>query len=137
MNPMRAIRLRVCYGGTFDPVHNGHVAVACAARDALDADVFLLPAHDPPHKGPTRADAMQRAAMLQLALADEPRLHVDARELRRSGPSYTVDTLAELRAELGARAPIAWLVGADSLRQLHPWHRWRALFDSIKAKQAA
>lgn len=125
---MSGVRLRVCYGGTFDPVHNGHVAVARAARDALDADVHLLPAHDPPHKGPTRADATQRAAMLQLALAGEPRLHVDARELRRSGPSYTVDTLAELRAELGARAPIAWLVGADSLRELPTWHRWRELF---------
>lgn len=122
------MRLRVCYGGTFDPVHNGHVAVASAARDALDAEVFLLPAHDPPHKGETRADAAQRAAMLQLALAGEPRLHVDARELDRSGPSYTVDTLGELRAELGGEVPIAWLVGADSLRQLHTWHRWRELF---------
>jgi nicotinate-nucleotide adenylyltransferase len=126
---MTAIRLRVCYGGTFDPVHNGHVAVARAARDALDAEVFVLPAHDPPHKGPTRADADQRAAMLWLALAGEAGLHVDTRELRRSGPSYTVDTLAELRAELGAHAPIAWLVGADSLRQLHTWHRWRELFE--------
>lgn len=125
---MSGMRLRVCYGGTFDPVHNGHVAVARAARDALDAEVHLLPAHDPPHKGPTRADATQRAAMLQLALAGEPRLHVDVRELRRNGPSYTVDTLGELRAELGESAPIAWLVGADSLRQLHTWHRWRELF---------
>ncbi len=124
------MRLRVCYGGTFDPVHDGHVAVARAARDALDAEVHVLPAHDPPHKGATRADAGQRAAMLQLALAGEPRLHVDVRELRRSGPSYTVDTLAELRAELGPRVPLAWLVGADSLRQLHTWHRWRELFAS-------
>lgn len=126
---MSGIRLRVCYGGTFDPVHEGHLAVARAARDALDAEVHLLPAHDPPHKGETRADAHQRAAMLQLALAGEPRLHVDTRELRRAGPSYTVDTLAELRAELGEEAPIAWLVGADSLRQLHTWHRWRELFE--------
>lgn len=125
---MNGMRLRVCYGGTFDPVHNGHLAVARAAREALDAEVHLLPAHDPPHKGPTRAGAAQRAAMLQLALAGEPRLHVDARELRRGGPSYSVDTLGELRAELGARAPIAWLIGADSLRELHTWHRWRELF---------
>ena len=125
---MSAMRLRVCYGGTFDPVHNGHVAVARAARDALDAEVFVLPAHDPPHKASTRANAHQRAAMLQLALADQPGLHVDTRELERTGPSYTVDTLAGLRAELGDQAPIAWLVGADSLRQLHTWHRWRELF---------
>lgn len=125
---MSVDKLLVCYGGTFDPVHNGHLAVARAARDALDADVALVPAHDPPHKGPTRADAAQRARMLELALADEPGLSVDRRELLREGPSYTVDTLAELRAGLGADAPIAWLIGADSLLQLHTWHRWRELF---------
>lgn len=121
--------LRVFYGGTFDPVHEGHVAIACAARDALDADIALLPARDPPHKAETRADAGQRAAMLALAIAGEPRLAVDLRELRRDGPSYTVDTLAELRAERGGSAPLAWLVGADSLRQLHTWSRWRRLFE--------
>lgn len=126
---MSARQLLVCYGGTFDPVHNGHLAVARAARDALDARVALLPAHDPPHKGPTRADATQRAAMLDLAIAGEPGLSVDRRELLRAGPSYSFDTLGELRAELGERAPIAWLIGADSLLQLHTWHRWRELFD--------
>lgn len=123
-----ARRLRICYGGTFDPVHDGHVAIACAARDALEAEVFLLPARDPPHKTLTGADADQRAAMLTLAIKDEPGLVLDRRELHRTGPSYSVDTLGELRAELGADAPIAWLIGADSLRQLHTWHRWRALF---------
>lgn len=126
---MSARRLLVCYGGTFDPVHNGHLAVARVARDALDADVALIPAHDPPHKGPTRADASQRAAMLDLAVAGEAGLSVDRRELLREGPSYSFDTLGELRAELGERAPIAWLIGADSLLQLHTWHRWGDLFD--------
>lgn len=121
--------LRVFYGGTFDPVHDGHVAIARAARDVLDADVALLPARDPPHKAETRADAAQRAAMLALAIRDEPRLAVDLRELGRAGPSYTVDTLVELRAEHGPDAPLAWLVGADSLRQLHTWSRWRRLFE--------
>jgi len=124
-----ARHLQVCYGGTFDPVHDGHVAIARAARDALQANVALLPARDPPHKALTGADATQRTEMLELAIADEPGLVVDRRELRRAGPSYSVDTLAELRAELGADAPIAWLVGADSLRQLHTWHRWRELFE--------
>jgi nicotinate-nucleotide adenylyltransferase len=124
-----ARKLLVCYGGTFDPVHHGHLAVARAARDALDAEVALIPAHDPPHKGPTRADATQRAAMLDLAVAGEAGLSVDRRELRREGPSYSFDTLGELRAELGERAPVAWLIGADSLLQLHTWHRWRELFD--------
>jgi len=120
--------LRICYGGTFDPVHNGHLAVARAARDATRASVFLLPAADPPHKGPTHADAQQRARMLDLAVAGETGLKVDRRELRREGPSYTIDTLLELRAELGNDAPIAWLIGGDSLNQLHTWHRWRELF---------
>lgn len=122
-------RMLVCYGGTFDPVHNGHLAVARAARDGLDAEVALLPARDPPHKADTRADAAQRAEMLELAIADAPGLVVDRRELGRAGPSYSVDTLGELRAGLGANAPIAWLIGADSLRQLHTWHRWRELFE--------
>lgn len=124
---MNAARLLVCYGGTFDPVHEGHLAVARSARDALDADVALVPARDPPHKGPTRADAAQRARMLELAVAGEAGLSVDLRELHREGPSYTFASLGELRAELGDAAPIAWLVGADSLLQLHTWHRWRDL----------
>ena len=126
---MNAARLLVCYGGTFDPGHEGHLAVARSARDALDADVALVPARDPPHKGPTRADAAQRARMLELAVAGEAGLSVDLRELHREGPSYTFASLGELRAELGDAAPIAWLVGADSLLQLHTWHRWRELFD--------
>ena len=121
--------LRIFYGGTFDPVHNGHLAIARTARDALDAEVRLLPAADPPHKGPTHADAHQRARMLDLAVAGEPGLRVDRRELRRAGPSYTIDTLQELRAELGADAPIVWMIGSDSLGELHTRHRWRELFD--------
>ena len=107
MRDAAAVTLRVCYGGTFDPVHNGHLAVARAARDALQAQVFLLPAADPPHKGPTQANAQQRARMLDLALAGETGLKVDRRELYREGPSYTIDTLLELRAELGDEVPLA------------------------------
>ena len=122
------MRLQVCYGGTFDPVHNGHLAIARAVRDVLAAEVRLIPAADPPHKGDTHADAGQRARMLDLAVAGERGLSVDRRELRREGPSYSVDTLRELRAELGDQVSIAWLVGSDSLAQLHTWHRWRELF---------
>lgn len=121
--------LRVFYGGSFDPVHNGHLAIARAVHEALGAEVVLVPAHDPPHKPATAASAEQRARMLDLAIKGEPGLAVDRRELLRAGPSYTVDTLRELRADLGAAAAIAWLVGADSLRQLHSWHRWKRLFD--------
>lgn len=126
---MTASPMLVCYGGTFDPVHNGHLAIARTVRDALLARVSLLPARDPPHKGATRADALQRARMLDLAVVGEPGLCVDRRELARSGPSWTVDTLTELRREFGSDAPIAWLIGADSLLQLASWHRWHELFD--------
>ncbi|MDR0182690.1 nicotinate-nucleotide adenylyltransferase [Lysobacter arvi] len=120
--------LRVYYGGTFDPVHAGHLSVAREVRDALDAQVFLVPAADPPHKDATHADADARARMLDLAIAGEPGLKVDRRELHRDGPSYTVDTLRELRAELGPQVPLVWMIGGDSLLQLHTWHRWRELF---------
>lgn len=121
-------QLHVFYGGTFDPVHNGHLAVARNARDALSASVHLMPAADPPHKGPTHADAMQRASMLELAVAGEHGLVVDIRELLREGPSYTIDTLYDIRAELGDDAPIALLLGADSFRGLPSWKSWRELF---------
>jgi len=121
--------LVLCYGGTFDPVHTGHLAIARAVRDALHADVHLIPAADPPHKGPTHADATQRARMLELAVDGEPGLIVDTRELRRAGPSYTVDTLLELRDEFGPHAPIVWMVGGDSVFELDTWNRWRQLFE--------
>ena len=85
-------RLRILYGGTFDPVHNGHLAVALHARDVLRARVALLPARDPPHKGPTSAVAEDRARMCELAVAGHGALGVDERELRRDTPSWTVDT---------------------------------------------
>ena len=122
------MKLRTWYGGTFDPVHDGHLAIARAARDALDCAIRFMPAADPPHRAPPGADAAQRAEMLRLAIDDEPGLRVDLRELRRDGPSYSVDTLRGLRAEYGEAAPIALLVGADSLLGLPTWHDWTALF---------
>ena len=121
--------LRVLYGGTFDPVHLGHIAVACAARDALDATVAFMPAADPPHRAPPGAAAADRAAMLDLAIAGEPGLALDLRELERDGRSWTDDTLRELRAAIGDAAPVALLLGADSFDALPTWKDWRALFD--------
>ncbi|QDW65777.1 nicotinate-nucleotide adenylyltransferase [Luteimonas granuli] len=122
------MNLLACYGGSFDPVHLGHLAVARAVRDALAAEVALLPAADPPHKTATHATAAQRVRMLELAIAGEAGLRVDARELERDGPSYSVETLRLLRAQEGPRRPIAWVVGGDSLMQLDTWHDWRRLF---------
>ena len=119
---------RLLYGGTFDPVHLGHLAIAGAVADVFGNPVFLLPAADPPHRLPPGASARQRAAMLELASAGDPRMRVDRRELSRHGPSYTVDTLAEVRAELGGDTSIIWVMGIDSLQQLDTWHDWKRLF---------
>jgi nicotinate-nucleotide adenylyltransferase len=126
-------RLQLYYGGTFDPVHNGHLAIARAARDELGVPVHLMPAADPPHRAPPGADARQRTHLLDLAVRDEPDLQVDRRELRRAerdpaSRSYTIDTLHELREEWGASLPIALLIGADSLVGLPGWRDWQALF---------
>jgi nicotinate-nucleotide adenylyltransferase len=123
--------LRLCYGGTFDPIHDGHLAIACAARDAFDTPVWLIPAADPPHRAAPGARAAQRADMIALAIADIPGLRLDLREIERActlgRPSYTYDTLLELRQALGPTRPLAWLVGADSFIGLPSWHRWREL----------
>ncbi|MCC4599555.1 nicotinate-nucleotide adenylyltransferase [Xanthomonas melonis] len=128
----RLPRLNLYYGGTFDPIHLGHLAIACAARDEWDACVHLVPAADPPHRAVPGATAEQRVRMLELALAGQAGLVLDARELQRASadgvPSYTVDTLRELRAELGPQTPIAWLLGADAFVALSRWHQWQALF---------
>lgn len=125
--------LRLYYGGTFDPIHNGHLAIACAARDELGVQVRLVPAADPPHRVPPGASAAQRAQMVALAISGQPGLELDERELQRAHglerPSYTVDTLLDLRAELGGLMPLAWLLGADSLIGLDRWHRWRELLE--------
>ena len=123
------MRAWVGYGGTFDPIHCGHLAVARAVQSRLGVDVRLVPAADPPHKSATHADATHRLRMVELAVAGERGLCVDRRELARDMPSYSIDTLGDVRREVGPGVPVVWVVGADSLSQLHRWHRWRELFD--------
>jgi len=131
VSPRDAPGLRVFYGGTFDPIHEGHMAIARAARDACDAAIHLLPAADPPHRSAPGAAAVDRAAMVGLAILDEPRLMLDLREMERDGPSWTVETLRLLREELGPELPLAWLVGADSFLGLPTWKSWRELLDLV------
>lgn len=123
------MRLRLCYGGTFDPIHDGHIAIAGFAAKSLSAEVYFIPSADPPHRQKPLASAVQRADMLKIAIAGQTGFFLDLRELYRDKPSYTVDTLRELRAEIGDDIPLAWLIGADAFAQLHTWHEWRALFD--------
>ncbi|MCY2929956.1 MAG: nicotinate-nucleotide adenylyltransferase [Planctomycetota bacterium] len=112
------------FGGTFDPVHHGHLIVARAiAERGGFARVHLVPAFQPPHKTTARATAEQRLAMLTLAIADEPRLAVCSIELDRPGPSYTYETLEALRAQHGPDTPLHWVIGADMLEELHLWRR--------------
>ncbi|WP_158885715.1 nicotinate-nucleotide adenylyltransferase [Rhodanobacter sp. L36] len=116
------------FGGTFDPVHIGHLNAAWEAAEMLDAEVRMMPASVPPHRTAPTASAAQRADMLRAALRGQSRLIPDTRELDRAGPSYTIDTLHELRDEIGKR-PLILLLGADAFAGLPGWHRWRELFD--------
>ena len=114
-------------GGTFDPIHHGHLRCAQELLQDLPLDeVRLVPCRIPPHRDAPHASAAQRLRMLTAALDDAPGLIVDGRELSREGPSYTVDTLHSLRAELGA-TPLCLIVGMDAFNGLDRWHRWQEL----------
>ena len=113
----------VVLGGTFDPVHLGHLAAAEQARDLLGADeAWLVPSGRPPHRAPALASAGDRLAMLRVAVAGRERLRVLDTELRRPGPSYTVDTLDELEAE-HPDAELWFALGTDAAREIATWHR--------------
>lgn len=113
------------FGGTFDPVHAGHLAVIRAASAALKLDELrVLPAGDPWQKSARAiAPAEHRVAMLKLGLADIEGVVLDTRELRRTGPTYTIDTLTELRSELGLQCALIWLIGSDAFSRISTWHR--------------
>ncbi|MGL5037637.1 MAG: nicotinate-nucleotide adenylyltransferase [Aeromonas sp.] len=116
-------------GGTFDPIHIGHLRPAIEARDALGlGQVRLIPNHIPPHRADPFCSSTQRLAMVKLAAAENRGFVVDERELTRNKPSYTIDTLIELRHEL-PDTPLCFLMGMDSLLSLPSWHRWQALLD--------
>lgn len=118
------------FGGTFDPIHLGHLRLALELKQQLALDEMrLLPCYIPPHRASPTVDAQQRLAMLQLALTDCTELRWDARELQREKPSYTYDTLRELRAEFGADASLSWCMGMDSFVTLDSWHRWQELIE--------
>ena len=114
-------------GGTFDPVHNGHLRLALEVRERLGlAEVRLLPSAQTNLRDAAHASAAQRLAMLRAALVEG--LALDAREVERGGVSYTVDTLCALRAE-EPRRPLCFILGADAWNALPRWHRWRELLD--------
>lgn len=113
------------FGGTFDPIHYGHLRAAQETLQKLTlAEVRFIPAGQPPHRPAPVATSGQRLAMVELAIRGLSGFRVDDRELRRGGPSYTVLTLESLRAELGA-APLCLLIGMDQFHGFESWHRWQ------------
>jgi nicotinate-nucleotide adenylyltransferase len=116
-------------GGTFDPVHNAHLAIAGRALETLGASRILwIPTGAPRYRVPPVASAAHRVAMLELAIEGEQRYAVDERELAPDASGYTYDTLLALRAELGENVPLVMLIGADQYEKLDSWHRSRELF---------
>jgi nicotinate-nucleotide adenylyltransferase len=117
-------------GGTFNPIHHGHLRSALELRQRLHlAEVRLMPAAVPPHRAAPDCPAQLRAEMVRLAVADEEGISCDSRELSRPGPSYTIDSLTEIRAQMGADASISLVMGTDAVAQLDSWHSWRQLIE--------
>lgn len=118
------------FGGTFNPVHFGHLRSSLELVETLGlAEMRLMPSAVPPHREPPGCSAAHRAAMVELAVADEPRLRCDARELKRPGPSYSLDSLVEISRELDNSHSLSLVMGYDALVALDTWHRWRELLD--------
>lgn len=116
-------------GGTFDPVHFGHLRIASETAVALKLpEIRLIPSKTPVHRARPGASEAERLAMLRLAVADVPGLTVDDRELKRDTPSYTVLTLESFRAEFPQR-PLIWLIGIDAFMHINRWHEWPRLFE--------
>lgn len=126
--PNTASELTAYFGGTFDPIHYGHLRpVSALAAEVGLQQVVLLPNNVPPHREQPEANAHQRKAMAALAIANNPLFRIDDRELQRETPSYTIETLEALRQEAGPTAPLAFIIGQDSLLTLHHWHRWQEI----------
>lgn len=117
------------FGGTFDPIHYGHLRTALELQQRLSLkQVRFVPCADPPHRGAARAAAISRLEMVAAAVAEEPLFAVDDREFQRNGPSYTVDTLTSLREE-NPDASLCLLIGMDAFIGLPGWFRWEAIAD--------
>ena len=115
-------------GGTFNPIHYGHLRMAQELADDLHMDAIrFIPAANPPHKNAVTISAEHRAAMVGLAIANNPQFMLDERELHRTGTSYSIDTLLSLRAELGDDTSLTLFMGSDAFTQFNTWHRWQEI----------
>ena len=119
-------------GGTFDPIHMGHLLLAVHSYEELDLDrVIFIPARMPPHKGQPTVNAEQRLEMVRLAVGNDERFLVCACELSRTSTSYTIDTVRELQKSLGSDTKLFWLIGSDMLEDLPSWREVNELVDMV------
>lgn len=119
----------VILGGTFDPIHYGHLRAVEEVRQALGvAQVMLIPAGHPPHRQSPWADARHRLVMTRIAVAHHPHFTVSSWEVEREGPSYTVDTLTALRQQR-PDAVLAMVIGMDAFLRFDTWHHWQRILD--------
>lgn len=117
--------LHVILGGTFDPVHNGHLRMAVELHELLDgASIHLMPCHRPPHREQPGASGSERLAMLKAGVGEEPGLSVDEREIREDRVSYTAETLRQFRREHGSETPLAIVTGSDAFNSFDQWREW-------------
>jgi len=124
------MRLVGILGGTFNPIHYGHLRMAQELAEALNLDeVRFIPSAQPPHKDDVTVSAEHRAAMVELAIADNPLFTLDRCELERNETSYTIDTLMHLRESLGKETSLCLLMGSDAFVKLNTWHNWQAITD--------
>lgn len=123
------MRLIGVFGGTFAPIHNGHIRLALECRERLEFDrIHMIPNGQPPHRGGPGVSSDRRLQWVRMACGSEPGLLVDDREVRRPGASYMIDTLGSIRKDF-PEASISLLMGRDSARGFLDWHRWEDFFD--------
>ena len=115
-------------GGTFNPIHFGHLRMAQELAESLSLnEVKFIPSANPPHKPSPQVSAEHRAAIVQLAIADNPQFQFDGRELSRNGASFTIDTLESLRDEFGDSVSLILVMGSDAFTKFNTWHRWQEI----------
>ena len=120
------------FGGTFDPIHNAHLAVAAAAADRFQLDrVLLVPAARPPHKAGAQAPYADRVRMAELAASRDPRFEVSRLE-EGTERSYSIDTIAKVRAALAPNDTLFFIIGADAFAEIRTWHRWRDVARGVR-----
>jgi nicotinate-nucleotide adenylyltransferase len=120
--------MQALFGGTFDPIHQGHLQLGQSLAPLIGLQqITLLPNRQPHYRPPPLATIEQRLTMIQLAIQGQPLFTIDDRELRRPTPSYTLQTLQAIRAELGEQHPLLFILGQDAFLTLHHWYHWQKL----------